>query len=154
MTGRSRDRLDAGSGLALIALILALGGTALALPGRNSVNSGDIKAKAVKRADQKVSQRTDWALIDYGNDNLIASSPGAELVFGSSVAGAVDFGHSVKNRPLAATVRWDEDTLEHPLARHCGSSVDAISCKTNNNDRTVVVQGGLNEVVYLVVLPK
>lgn len=154
MTGRSRDRLDIGSAVAILALVLALAGTALALPGRNSVNSGDIKAKAVKRVDQKVSQRVDWALVDYGNDNLIASSPGAELLDDGNVVGLIDFGHSVKNRPLAATVRWDADALEHPLARHCGSSVDAISCKTSNNDRTVAVQGGLNEVVYVVVLPK
>jgi hypothetical protein len=37
--------------VAFIALLAALSGTAVALPGKNSVDSGDIKKAAVKRAD-------------------------------------------------------------------------------------------------------
>ncbi len=37
--------------VAFVALIAALSGTAVALPGKNKVDSGDIKNKQVKRAD-------------------------------------------------------------------------------------------------------
>jgi hypothetical protein len=37
--------------IAIVALSVALGGSALALPGKNSVNSGDIKKGAVKSSD-------------------------------------------------------------------------------------------------------
>jgi len=35
----------------LVALVVALGGTAVALPGKNTVNSGDVKANAIKASD-------------------------------------------------------------------------------------------------------
>jgi hypothetical protein len=37
--------------IALVALFLALTGTSIALPGKNSVNSGDIKNKTIKAVD-------------------------------------------------------------------------------------------------------
>jgi hypothetical protein len=37
--------------VAFIALLAALSGTAVALPGKNTVDSGDIKKGAVKRGD-------------------------------------------------------------------------------------------------------
>lgn len=40
-----------GHGIGYVALFIVLGGTALALPGRNTVDSGDIAKKAVKSGD-------------------------------------------------------------------------------------------------------
>jgi hypothetical protein len=37
--------------VALVALVAALGGTAVALPGKNTVDSGDVKANAIKASD-------------------------------------------------------------------------------------------------------
>lgn len=37
--------------VAFLALLTALSGTAAALPGKNTVNSGDLKRNAVKRSD-------------------------------------------------------------------------------------------------------
>jgi hypothetical protein len=52
MIKRFRLRLSSAHLIATIALVAALaGGTALALPGKNSVNSGDIKNGAVRGVD-------------------------------------------------------------------------------------------------------
>src|ERR671916_3119764 len=50
MPGSSR-RPSPATVIACLALFFALGGSAIALQGRNSVNSGDIKPKAVKTSD-------------------------------------------------------------------------------------------------------
>lgn len=47
----ARRRPSPAMAVAFLALLAALSGTAIALPGRNSVDSGDIKRGAVKRGD-------------------------------------------------------------------------------------------------------
>jgi hypothetical protein len=47
----SRRRPTPAMAVAFVALLAALSGTAVALPGRNTVDSGDLKRGAVKRAD-------------------------------------------------------------------------------------------------------
>ena len=51
MLQRLRGRIGSAHLIGLAALILALTGTSIALPGRNSVDSGDIRNKAVKTVD-------------------------------------------------------------------------------------------------------
>jgi hypothetical protein len=50
--------------IALVALFVALGGTAAALPGKNTVDSGDIKKKAVKTRDIAKQAVTEPKLAD------------------------------------------------------------------------------------------
>jgi hypothetical protein len=47
----ARRRPSPAMAVAFVALLAALSGTAVALPGKNTVDSGDIKKGAVKRAD-------------------------------------------------------------------------------------------------------
>ncbi len=51
MLNRIRGRVGSAHLLAIIALVMAITGTAIALPGRNSVNGQDIKNGAVKSLD-------------------------------------------------------------------------------------------------------
>jgi hypothetical protein len=51
MLNRIRGRIGSAHALAILALVLAVSGTALALPGRNSVNGQDIRNGAVKSLD-------------------------------------------------------------------------------------------------------
>jgi hypothetical protein len=54
MLNRLRSRLSAPLAISLIALFAALGGgAAIALPGKNTIDSGDIKKNAVKSSDIK-----------------------------------------------------------------------------------------------------
>jgi hypothetical protein len=50
---RIRSKLSPGVVLGTVALIVALSGTSIALPGKNSVDSGDIKKNAVRTVDVK-----------------------------------------------------------------------------------------------------
>lgn len=51
MFNRIRGRVGSAHVIAVIALVLAITGTAIALPGRNSVNGQDIKNSAIKSLD-------------------------------------------------------------------------------------------------------
>ena len=53
MLDRVKSHVSAPLVISLIALFTALGGVAGALPGKNKVNSGDIKNNSVKSADVK-----------------------------------------------------------------------------------------------------
>jgi hypothetical protein len=48
-----RSKISPGVVLGVIAILIALSGTSIALPGRNSVDSGDIKKNAVRTPDVK-----------------------------------------------------------------------------------------------------
>jgi hypothetical protein len=48
-----RSKVSPGVALGVIAIMIALSGTSIALPGKNSVDSGDIKKNAVRTADVK-----------------------------------------------------------------------------------------------------
>ena len=52
----SNGRPSAGTLIGIVALVFAMTGAAIALPGRNSVDSGDIKKNAVRSADIKNGQ--------------------------------------------------------------------------------------------------
>lgn len=53
MLDRVRERFTSAHLLALLALFVALGGTAGALAGKNTVDSGDVKKNALKKKDLK-----------------------------------------------------------------------------------------------------
>jgi hypothetical protein len=55
MLNRLRSRLSAPLVISMLALFAALGGVAGALPGKNTVNSGDVKKNSLKGVDIKES---------------------------------------------------------------------------------------------------
>jgi len=113
-------RPSAAMSVALIALIVALSGTAVALPGNNTVDSGDITNGQVKRVDiatgavtsSKVSNGSLLAK-DFAPGQLPAGAkgdpgapgaPGTALAFGRIKSdGTVDAANT-KNVAVAATL--------------------------------------------------
>ena len=142
--------------VALIALLAGLVTTASALEGRNTVDSGDIKAKAVKRSDHAVNQRTDWALIQFDGTEprLIRKSQGVSLAEASNTNAYVDFGHSVANRPITTANVWPDDGPN--AVGLCGEGAQGVECEISgtNNTRHVYVDGDPGSRIYLTVLPK
>ena len=113
-------RPSAAMSVALVALIVALSGTAVALPGNNTVDSGDIKNGQVKRVDIATGAVTsprvsDGSLLakDFAPGQLPAGAkgdkgdpgaPGTALAFGRIRSdGTVDAAYS-KNVAVAATL--------------------------------------------------
>ena len=83
-----------------VALFVALGGTAAALPGKNKVDSGDIRNKQVK-------------VRDIADGAVSASKLGASSVDGSKVAnGTLEGGDLAGNSLTGAQI--DESTLDLP----------------------------------------
>ena len=78
MIARIRSRLGSAHVIALIALVLAVTGTSVALPGKNSVDSGDIKKNAVTSSDirNKNVKAADVALNSLGTSQINESSLG------------------------------------------------------------------------------
>jgi hypothetical protein len=91
MIGRIRSRLSSAHVIAFVALVLAVTGTSVALPGQNSVDTGDIKANAVTSSD--IRQKTIKGG-DVGNNAL-----GANQIKESSLA-------EVPTAASASNVHW------------------------------------------------
>jgi hypothetical protein len=72
-----RSKVSPGVVLGVIAILIALSGTSIALPGKNTVDSGDIKKNAVKSSD--ISNSKGVKSPDVVNDTLT----GADINEGS-----------------------------------------------------------------------
>ena len=128
MLSRIRGRVGSAHLLAVIALVMAVTGTAIALPGRNSVNGQDIKNGAVKSLDVRennlrgndikestlgtvpsAEQAQDllWAVVTNpagaGNAALIRAGQTGTTVGESGGAVQVNLGRVVNNCAWTAT---------------------------------------------------
>jgi len=128
MLKRIRGRVGSAHLLAVIALVMAVTGTAIALPGRNSVNGQDIKNSAIKSLDVRdnniqgkdirestlasvpsadVAQNLLWAVVTNpaaaGNAALARSGQTGTTVAESGGAVQVNFGRSINNCAWNAT---------------------------------------------------
>lgn len=128
MLSRIRGRVGSAHLLAVIALVMAVTGTAIALPGRNSVNGQDIKNGAVKSLDVRennlrgndirestlgtvpsaeVAQNVLWAVVTNpaapGNAALNRAGQAGTTVAESGGAVQVNFGRSVNACAWTAT---------------------------------------------------
>lgn len=146
--------------VAIAALVVALAAGASALPGRNSVDSGDIKTNAVKRSDQAQSQRTLWALIKFsGPDAQIVSQSGGVSIFSNTDSSAIlNFGRNLSGRPIIASGTYLQNFATAAL---CGGGDEGVGCGSGpgnppeNNRRHVAVIGeGQGASIYVAVLPK
>lgn len=70
--------------VAMIALFVAIGGTAIALPGQNTVNSGDVKDETLKSKDLKNGAAVQSS--DIIDDSLVAADLAPGSVGSSEVA--------------------------------------------------------------------
>jgi hypothetical protein len=128
MLNRIRGRVGSAHVIAVIALVLAVTGTAIALPGRNSVNGQDIKNGAIKSLDIRDNNlRGDdirestlgpvpsadhsndvlWAVVTNpaapGNASLARSGQSGTTVAESGGAVQVNFGRDVSKCAWNAT---------------------------------------------------
>jgi hypothetical protein len=128
MLSRIRGRVGSAHLLAIIALVMAITGTAVALPGRNSVNGQDIKNQAIKSLDvrqnnlrgedirestlaavpsAKQSQDVLWAVVTNptGAGNVALSRSGQTGTTAAESGGAVqvNFGRDVSQCAWNAT---------------------------------------------------
>lgn len=143
--------------VAIVALTAAIAASAVALPGRNSVNSGDIRNGAVKQSDQAQDQRTEWVLIDLQTQAILKQSGGISIADGGSNHAYVDFGHRVRNRPLYARAQLPLGAPPVVSTILCGPPPQGVECDDPNpSDNThVYVQSDADDIkVYLAVLPK
>ena len=128
MLSRIRGRVGSAHLLAVIALVMAVTGTAIALPGRNSVNGQDIKNSAIKSLDVRdnnlrgtdvkestlgtvpsaeVANNLLWAVVSNpagaGNASLARSGQTGTTVAESGGAVQVNFGRAVSGCAWNAT---------------------------------------------------
>jgi hypothetical protein len=123
---RRRGRPSLATVIALLALIVALGTGAEALPGRNTVKTDDIAKGAVTTpkikkgavTPAKIKDHAMWALVD--TDGTVLQSSGVVSVTRSG-AGIyfVVFSRGVVLRPLVATVYNEGSGAGQVNVRHC-----------------------------------
>lgn len=121
MTTPSTHRPSPAMVVAMVALFVAIGGTALALPGQNTVNSGDVKNETLKSQDLKdgaavqssdviddTLQSQDVAdstlqSADYDDSSVQSSDIGTDEVTASEIAtGAVTSAEILDTQVLTA----------------------------------------------------
>lgn len=101
-----------GNVVGYIAIFIALGGTAVALPGRNSVDSGDIQRKQVKRSDLALNAVDGTRLAD-------GAVAGADLSSGAVVGGT---GGDVADGSIT-----NADVTTNPAGDLTGQNIDEAS---------------------------
>ena len=152
--------------LALIALFVALSGTAYATSkigpndiARNAVRSKHIKNGQVKRGDQARDQQTEWAVVS--SNRTILSQSGGISVAPYTIDGEfhVKFPHSLGTRPITATLHGGGAVTGQISATRCGGTAGGASCSEGGSDtvfvKTTNSSGNQVDMTFiLVVLPK
>jgi hypothetical protein len=135
-----------------VALIVALAGTAVALPGKkvidkndlkkNVVKSKNIKGEQVKRGDQARDQQTDWAVV-AANDTIQAQSGGISVIEHTNNSGGyhMRFPENLGQRPIAATIHGGGGVTGQISATRCGTSPPGgENCSFGNNQQHIFVK--------------
>jgi hypothetical protein len=145
--------------VAVVALVVALVGPALGLPGRNRVNSGDIRnesvrskdlrnGKAVARSDLVGDQQTRWALVNMANEKVLKQSGGISVDAADSDPGSgvivLDFGTDLRGRALIVSV-GSGSTGGTAAVTICGDPPLGLACPNGLRDnRHALVDTHLN----------
>ena len=108
--------------ISLVALFAALSGAALALPGTQTVNSGDIKDNAVKSIDLK-----DNAAVT--TDDVVD-----ETLTGTDVADESIAGTDVQNESIASNDVQNETLLSSDIADQAVTGADVAGDTVQAND--------------------
>jgi hypothetical protein len=138
--------------VAFVALLAALSGTAVALPGKNTVDSGDIKKNAVRSADIKNGGVTSADLRNNGvtsadvRDNALTGTDIDESSLGTvPSANSANSATSATNAANADTAETaaNADTLGGQPASSYESANIPFSFTTGEGERTVATVGPL-----------
>jgi hypothetical protein len=151
MIGRIRSRVSSAHLVAVVALVFAAaGGTALALPGVNRVNSGDVKNGTLRGIDIKNNSLTGADIKESTlNGNAIPGAagpqgpPGPPGPAGGGVSGATPlFFNAVAG--TGATVLYNANGLELRALCSAGLDLDAVAETASDNSEIIsdAVDGG------------
>ena len=118
--------------VAFIALLAALSGTAVALPGKNTVDSADIKNKQVKDKDLANNavtagrSRTAHPCADIGNDSLTGTDVNEATLGQVPSANTANTANSAANATRAESAeRWTRSTPARPRSSRRGRRAPA-----------------------------
>lgn len=135
--------------ISLVALFAALSGAALALPGSQTVNSGDIKDESVKSIDLK----DDAAVTgdDVVDESLTGTDVTDETIAGNDITDETVASSDVQNETLLSTDIADQaitgadvagDTIESNDLAPNSVRAQEIGDGIHNHENSVVVAGG------------
>jgi hypothetical protein len=138
--------------ISLVALFAALSGAALALPGTQTVNSGDIKDNAVKSIDLKdnAAVTTD----DVVDETLTGTDVADGAIAGNDVTDESIASNDVQNETLLSTDIADQaitgadvagDTLEANDLAPSSVRSEELGDGIHNHSEAVVVAGGTGQ---------
>jgi hypothetical protein len=158
--------------ISIAALVVALAGTAVALPGKKLIDKNDLKKNVVKtktiknsavtRAKQARDQRTDWAVV-AADDTIQAQSGGITVIEHTSGSGGYHMRFPVQlgQRPIAATIHGGGAVTGQISATRCGTSPPGgENCSFGNNQQHIFVKTtdsggtGADRRFIVTVLPK
>ena len=134
----SVKRPSAGMVVAFVALIAATSGTAVALPGNNSVNSGDIKNNSITGSDVKNSSLKS---ADVKNGSLLSSDFKAGQIPAGPTSAAGPTGPA-KNALAFAHVHAD-GTIDGALSKNMAVQAD----NSYTDDYCLIVPPGSRNIV-------
>ena len=155
MSSRVRSHIRANV-VGYVALFIALSGTAAALPGTNTVNSGDIKPNAVRTADIKDGAVTNPKLADGAvtSGKIDDSAVGATQVANGSLTGTDISGNSLTGTEIDEST-LDTGVLQKRIGSSCGDgeAVQAVgadgtvTCGDTGGNVIGVISGGVDASV-------
>lgn len=130
-------RSSAPLAVSIIAVILAVTGTSIALPGKNTVNSGDIKKNAVKSSDVKNNGVTGTDVNEATLDGVTAGNVhAAEIPGGCTTASAQTGG-------ISATAAGNECNVTFPSeVTNCAIVLGTLLDFPGGGETTYRKQGG------------
>jgi hypothetical protein len=139
-----------------IALFVALSGTAAALPGSNTVTSGDIRPNAVKTGDIKDGAVTNPKLADGAvtSGKIDDEAVGPTQVANGSLAGTDIAGNSLTGTEVDEST-LDTGVVQKRIGSSCGGSeaVQAVAadgtvtCGDTGGNVIGVISGGVDQAV-------
>jgi hypothetical protein len=163
--GNRIRRPSAAMIVATLALVMAVTGVAAGLPGKNSVDSGDIKNGQVKRNDLNKKVKVRWARVNGQSGDVIDQSGGIQADRVGEGLYFVEFPTSTAKQGLLATnvdpADGNDEVVIH--VRRCGNGEDDLqfcSPDANNNPRHVWIEtldlpGGNQDASFtLAALPR
>ncbi len=128
--------------ISLVALFAALSGAALALPGTQTVNSGDIKDNAVKSIDLKdnAAVTTD----DVVDESLTGTDVADNTIASSDVQDETLLSNDIADQAITGADVAGDTLQSNDLAPNSVGS-EEIGDGIHNHSNTVVVPGGTGQ---------